>query len=76
MKWSNRIAQGFSPGWGKSEDRPESGNRAGPFLPARPSQTVTLSKHPELIQRHTFGRHFQGDLGVALPRAKALGYSV
>jgi hypothetical protein len=22
------------------------------------------SKHPALIQHHTFGRHFQGDLGV------------
>src|SRR5258708_30995697 len=34
MKWSNRIAQGFSPGVDKSEDRPESGDRVGPFLPA------------------------------------------
>jgi hypothetical protein len=34
------------------------------------------SKHPALIQHHTFGRHFQGELGVLQPRAKALGYSV
>src|ERR1700730_14769131 len=27
MKWSNRIAQGFSPGWADTQDRPESGDR-------------------------------------------------
>jgi hypothetical protein len=27
MKWSNRIAQGFSPGWCDTHERPESGDR-------------------------------------------------
>jgi len=29
-----------------------------------------------LGQDNSVGRHFQGDFGSALPRAKALGYSV
>src|SRR5258708_19297730 len=27
MKWSNRIAHGFSPGWATPQHRPESGDR-------------------------------------------------
>ncbi len=74
MKWSNRIAQGFSPGWGKSEDRPESGDRVGPFLPARPSQTLTAFISSSLDSTTHIRSPLSGlSWGVALPRAKALG---
>jgi hypothetical protein len=64
MKWSHRIAQGFSPGW----TSPKTALKWRPSKAVSSSTTIPncslVRNIPALIQRHTFGRHFQGDLEV------------
>ena len=66
MKWSDRIAQGFDPGWGKEK-------RA---LKVAPDVWAWLADRRVNNPNTHFGRHFQGALCGITPRAEALGYSV
>jgi hypothetical protein len=77
MKWSHRIARGFSPGWTSPKTALKVATEWGPFIPARPSQTLTPFKTSSLdstphIRSPLSGRSWR----VTPPRAKALGYSV
>jgi hypothetical protein len=70
MQWSDRIAQGFSPGSIRREKCPESGTR---FLSVAGGLRMPIAATP-------LGRHSQG-VSCATPYpglkpAKALGYSV
>jgi hypothetical protein len=66
MKWSNRIAQGFNPGW----DRKKRALKVAPDVWAWPADRRPNNPNPR------FGRHFQGASRDIVPRAEALGYSV
>ena len=77
MKWSHRIAHGFSPGWTSQKTALKVATEWGRLFQHDHPKFSHRSKHPALIQRQSFGRHFQGDLGVLPhPGLKALGYSV
>ena len=75
MKWSNRIAQGFSPGLGTPQDRPESGDRTC-GVESRLDVINSVTGIVVLEETAPLGRHFQGGVRTCRPRAKALGYSV
>ena len=62
MKWSDRIAQGFDPGWGKEK-------RA---LKVAPDVWAWLADRRVNNPNTHFGRHFQGALCGITPRAEAL----
>jgi hypothetical protein len=66
MKWSNRSAQGFSPGWSEPRIALKVATEWGRLFQHDHPKLSHRSKQPALIQHHTFGRHFQGDLGVLL----------
>jgi len=75
MKWSNRSAQGFSPGYARPRRppwkwRPSACRRieAGWYRCESSDAWSCWKKCASL------GRHFQGDSGSGPPRAKALGY--
>jgi hypothetical protein len=65
MKWSHRIAQGFSPGWTSPKTALKVATESGRLFQHDHPKLLHCSKHPALIQHHTFGRHFQGDLGAS-----------
>jgi hypothetical protein len=64
MKWSHRIAQGFSPGWTSPKTALKVATEWGRLFQHDHPKLSHRSTHPALIQHHTFGRHFQGDFGV------------
>ena len=66
MKWSDRIAQGFNPGWVEEK-------RA---LKVAPDVWAWLADRRAHNPNTHFGRHFQGAFCDITPRAEALGYSV
>ncbi len=78
MKWQNRIAQGFSPGYWPKTNRPESGDRPERCRPAERDKLQHKPRH--LVFRVFATIHSGAPSGrisyLALPRAKDLGYFV
>jgi hypothetical protein len=73
MKWSNRIAQGFSPGWsGPRIALKVAAEKDASFFPHDQASKLSNHRyHPASICRQALGRHFQRDLqGLPYPGLK------